>query len=112
MIIEAKEMPVEYRTGERLGTSTQLLGEALMHGQAKLFNRVVLRPGSAVPMHQHVGTFEAYYFLAGEGEADDNGTVRRIKAGDLMFTNDGEYHAVRNTGETDLEFIALVVYAR
>jgi len=111
MIIEAKDLPVDYRTGERLGTATQLLTEAQMHNRAKVFAHIRLRPGSITPLHQHVGTYEAFYFLAGEGEVDDNGTKKKVKAGDVMFTDDGEFHAVENTGSIELEYIALVVYS-
>lgn len=43
MIIQAENLRVEQRTGERLGTSTKLLEEEQMHGEAKVFARVALR---------------------------------------------------------------------
>ena len=109
MIIQAENLRVEQRTGERLGTSTKLLEEAQMHGEAKVFARVALRPGSMAPLHKHEGSFEAFYILAGKGEVNDNGVMAEVKVGDVMFTDDGESHSIRNTGETDLEYIALVV---
>ena len=80
-----------------------------MHGEAKVFARVALRPGSMAPLHKHEGSFEAFYILAGKGEVNDNGVTAQVKLGDVMFTDDGESHSIRNTGETDLEYIALVV---
>ena len=80
-----------------------------MHGEAKVFARVALRPGSMAPLHKHEGSFEAFYILAGKGEVNDNGVMAEVKVGDVMFTDDGESHSIRNTGETDLEYIALVV---
>ena len=109
MIIPAAQQRVEHRNGERLGTSTKLLEEEQMHGEAKVFARIALRPGSMAPLHKHEGSFEAFYILAGKGEVNDNGVMAEVKVGDVMFTDDGESHSIRNTGETDLEYIALVV---
>ena len=109
MIIQSENLRVEQRTGERLGTSTKLLEEAQMHGEAKVFARVALRPGSMAPLHKHEGSFEAFYILAGKGEVNDNGVTAQVKLGDVMFTDDGESHSIKNIGDTDLEYIALVV---
>ena len=109
MIIQSENLRVEQRTGERLGTSTTLLEEAQMHGEAKVFARVALRPGSMAPLHKHEGSFEAFYILAGKGEVNDNGVTAQVKLGDVMFTDDGESHSIKNIGDTDLEYIALVV---
>lgn len=109
MIIAAENLRVEQRTGERLGTSTKLLEESQMHGEAKVFARVLLKPGSRAPLHQHVGSFEAFYILAGQGLVNDNGTMQAVHVGDVVFTDDGESHSIENTGDTDLEYIALVI---
>lgn len=109
MIVRSQNLRVEQRTGERLGTSTKLLEEEQMHGEAKVFARVALRPGSMAPLHKHEGSFEAFYILAGQGEVNDNGAIAEVKVGDVMFTDDGECHSIRNVGETDLEYIALVI---
>jgi len=111
MIISSKKLSVEQRTGERLGTSIKLLEEYQMHGKAKVFARVALRPGSRGPLHQHVGSFEAFYILAGFSLVDDNGTMQKVKVGDVVFTDDGESHSIQNNGDTDLEYIALVIYS-
>ena len=55
MIIPAAQQRVEHRSGERLGTSTKLLEEEQMHGEAKVFARIALRPGACAPLHQHIG---------------------------------------------------------
>ena len=109
MIIRADNLRVEQRTGERLGTSTKLLEEEQMHNEAKVFARVALRPGSMAPLHKHEGSFEAFYILAGSGLVDDNGTMAEVRVGDVVFTDDGESHSIKNIGESDLEYIALVI---
>ena len=112
MIIPAAQQRVEHRNGERLGTSTKLLEEEQMHGKAKVFARIALRPGACAPLHQHVGSFEAFYILAGRGRVNDNGAIAEVGAGDVVFTDDGEYHGIENIGDGDLEYIALVINTR
>jgi hypothetical protein len=58
MIIRGKDLAVEQRIGERLGTSTKILTEEQMHNKSKVFAHIVLKPGSKTPLHKHEGTFE------------------------------------------------------
>ena len=108
MIYYAEELKVEERTGERNGTMTHLLTAEQMHGKSRLFARIVLRPGARVPEHRHEGDFEAYYILSGTGRINDNGVSKDVKAGDVILTDCGESHALENTGDSDLEFMALI----
>ena len=50
-----------------------------------------------------------YYILRGEGNYDDNGRIRPVKAGMWTFTPDGMGHGLTNTGDTDLVFMALII---
>ena len=108
MIFRSAEIPVEERTDERSGTVKRLIGLEQMHGKNRLFAHVVLRPGAQVSYHRHQGEFEVFYFLSGAGEVDDNGLSSPIQAGDVMFTDDGQSHAIKNTGAVDLEYMALI----
>ena len=111
MIIRSQNLKVEKRTEDRLGSFTKLLEQSQMHDKVKVFARVVLEPGSKVPFHQHVGSFEAFYILAGSGLVNDNGNLQQVKTGDVVFTDDSENHALENIGDVDLEYIALVIYS-
>lgn len=109
MITLSANLPVEQREGERLGTLTRLLATERMHNRIPLFARVLLKAGSRIPLHQHLGTFEAFYILSGKGRVIDNGNEATVSAGDIVFTDDGESHAIENPGPDDLEYVALVV---
>ena len=76
-----------------------------------LYARVTVPPGVAVPYHRHEGTGESYFFLSGEGEYDDNGVKRTVRAGDSTWTPSGSSHGLVNTGDKDLVFMALIVNA-
>ena len=89
---------------------TKLLEIDQMQGKGRLFARNVLAPGSSLGWHQHQGDIEAYYILTGAGTVDDNGTKVPVAAGDVVFTGNGEFHSIENTGSDNLEFIALVLY--
>ena len=108
MIYRSEDLQFEQRTGERNGSITHLLSTEQMHGKSRLFARIVLKPGARVPEHRHEGDFEAYYILSGSGRVDDNGTSKEVKAGDVILTDCGESHSLENTGDSDLEFMALI----
>ena len=71
--------------------------------------QVTLEPGCSLGYHEHHGESETYYILQGQGEYNDNGTYRPVKAGDITFTPDNHGHALANTGNTDLIFMALII---
>ena len=37
-------------------------------------------------------------------------TVRPVKTGDVTFTPDNHGHGLKNTGDTDLVFMALIIF--
>lgn len=109
MIIKAQDMNVEQRTGEREGTLTTLLENSHMHNKSNLFAKITLKPGRKTPYHKHEGDCEVYYIVSGHAQVNDNGSLKDAKAGDIIFTDNGESHSLENIGDTDLEFIALIL---
>lgn len=79
-------------------------------GHGRLFAKNVIKPGSSIGFHEHIGDFETYAILSGEGQVNDNGEMKNVKAGDLIVTRKGEKHGIKNTGTVDLEFIALILF--
>ena len=87
-----------------------ILNEEEMNGKGKMFSEVTIAPGCSLGYHEHVGNSETYYIIRGEGEYNDNGDLRPVKAGDVTFTPDGCGHGLRNTGLEDLVFMALIIF--
>lgn len=87
-----------------------LNGAPEMYNKGRVFNHLVLHPGCEVGWHVHQGDGETYYILKGHGTYNDNGTVVEVGPGDVTFTDSGEGHALLNSGEEDLEAIALILY--
>lgn len=75
------------------------------------FAKATLAPGAEVGYHIHSTDSEAYYFLSGEGEYTENGKTYRVGAGDVTYTPMGEGHGVKNVGQENLVFIALILNA-
>ena len=80
----------------------EILDAEQLNGKCGLYAQVTLEPGCSLGYHEHHGESETYYILQGQGEYNDNGTYRPVKAGDITFTPDNHGHALANTGNTDL----------
>lgn len=74
-----------------------------------LFSRVTLEPKCELGYHEHHGETETYYILSGTGIYNDNGTEVEVEAGDVTFCEDGNGHGLRNVGDDDLAFVALIL---
>lgn len=86
-----------------------ILGEKELNGKCRLYAQVTLEPGCSLGFHEHHGESETYYIISGEGIYSDNGNLRMVKAGEKTFTPDGCGHALSNTGNEDLVFMALII---
>lgn len=82
-----------------------------LHGTARQWGLSVIPVGCSIGQHTHTGDFEVYYFLKGKGLLNDNGEVIEVGPGDMMMCNDGDYHALENIGDEDLEYIAVIAYS-
>jgi len=75
----------------------------------KLFSLIELKPGEEVEYHMHVGESETYFILSGHGIYNDNGNKVEAVPGMVTLTPSGEGHALKNTGDDMLSFIALIL---
>lgn len=87
-----------------------LNGADEMYGKGRMFNVMTLEPGNSIGEHAHSGDNEIFYIISGTGEYCDNGTWTTLSAGDAAICNDGDSHAMKNTSDSPLEFIALILY--
>lgn len=75
----------------------------------RLFAKLTIAPGCSIGEHRHIGEAELFYFVSGSGVVIDDGERVNVSAGDAMTTGDGHSHGVENTGDVDLEMIAVIV---
>ena len=91
-----------------------LLKEALLTNEelganCRMFSRVTLKAGCELGFHEHHGEIEAYYILSGNGVYLDDENEIMVEAGDVTYCDDGHGHGLKNTGDEDLAFVALIL---
>ncbi|MCI8631960.1 MAG: cupin domain-containing protein [Lachnospiraceae bacterium] len=86
-----------------------LLDEKQLNGKCGLYAEVTIAPGCSLGYHEHHHESETYFIIKGQGNYNDNGSIRPVKAGDVTFTPDGCGHGIENTGDEDLVFMALII---
>ena len=75
----------------------------------RMYGFIELLPGEEVPYHIHEGESEMYYILSGSGVYNDNGEEIEIIPGSITMTPSGSGHGLKNTGEENLNFMALIL---
>ena len=115
MIRTPQEMTIDQRAQMRGGTGTVTIEHLLNQSDfspganCRLCAKLTLPPGASIGPHEHLTEDEVYYITAGEGLLDDGETQTRVTVGDAILTGNGASHSIANTGETDLEFLAVIV---
>ncbi|SFI29686.1 Cupin domain-containing protein [Tindallia magadiensis] len=79
-------------------------------GKGRLYGISIIHPGDSIGMHRHEGEQEAYFILEGEAHYNDNGREVQLNPGDFTLCRDGESHAIANQGDTDLKYVAMIMY--
>ncbi len=87
----------------------RLLDDEQLNGKCGLYANVKIEKDCSLGYHEHHGESETYYILNGEGDYDDNGKTVHVKKGDVVFCPSGSGHALENTGDQTLEFMALII---
>jgi mannose-6-phosphate isomerase-like protein (cupin superfamily) len=114
MVRRAGEMRSEARSemggGKGIVDVIHILEKTELRSHGRLFARNILKPGTSIGYHQHVGDFEIYYIAKGEGIFNDNGVLIPVRAGDVGIIDNMQSHAIENTGSNEMEVIAVVLY--
>lgn len=88
-------------------------GPEALNRKGRAFNHCFLAPGAGLGFHRHEDTTEILYILNGQGlYTDETGAITLLHPGDTATTGGGQGHSLFCTGETTLEFIALVLFAQ
>ncbi|OHD77235.1 MAG: cupin [Spirochaetes bacterium RIFOXYC1_FULL_54_7] len=114
MVRKASGMRSEARSemggGKGIVDVIHILEKNELKSHGRLFARNILKPGTSIGFHQHVGDFEIYYIAKGEGVFNDNGVLIPVCAGDVGIIDNLQSHAIENTGIVEMEVIAVVLY--
>lgn len=72
------------------------------------YTSICLAPGEATPGHSHTLVEELTVFRAGSGQIEIENDCYEVCAGSVSVVPAGEYHRIRNVGDTNLE--AVIVF--
>ena len=87
-----------------------LNGPDEMYRKGRVFCHTTVLPGSSVGYHTHNGDAETYYVISGHGTFNDNGELKKVGPGDVLYTGDGEGHSLEATEGEPVDVIALILY--
>ena len=102
----------EFRGGIGDISMFHFLNEQEVKGVGRLFAKTVIPPGNSIGEHTHEGDMEAYYILKGKALVVDNGEEVVLEPGDCNICVDGDAHAIKNIGDEDLEYLAIILYSK
>ena len=114
MIRKQSDYRIDERPEMRGGNGTVRIGRLFESGTelkspTRLCAKLYLEPGVSIGFHRHENEEEIFVIVKGQGEIDDNGTLKQVAAGDSILTGNGAGHAVRNTGSETLEILAVII---
>lgn len=66
----------------------------------------VLPPGTSIAVHDHPAEEEIYFILEGRGIVTESGEEREVGPGDMVLTQPGGSHGLRNHTREPLRMIA------
>ena len=112
MVIRREEMQKDQRNNMRGGEGTI----DLLHFDKKenmrncrLLSQITIPAGGSIGEHRHDNETEYFIILDGEGMVNDNGHQTAIHSGDVLKTGEGASHSIRNTGDTPLSMLAIII---
>ena len=86
------------------GISVKMLVDRVFGAELLTMFTVDYEPGGSAQVHDHPFE-ETYFFLDGEIEAELDGQVHTIRAGDVVFSSVGATHGFFNTGSGRVRWI-------
>lgn len=107
-----KETILNLKSGDGKIDLINILSIEEMEENGRLFAVNVVPPGCSIGSHLHNGDFETYYIIRGMAEVNDCGHICEVNPGDVVICKNGSFHGIRNIGEEDLEYIALILYSK
>jgi mannose-6-phosphate isomerase-like protein (cupin superfamily) len=102
----------EFRGGKGSVTMEHFMDQATSGGTGRLFAKFTLPPGASIGLHKHEGDCEVYYILGGKALVNDDGETAEVGPGDVTFCPDGGSHSIENIGESDLTYMAAILFTK
>ena len=111
-IPETPTLLEHFKGGEGCVQKFDILTADEMYGKGRVCAFMRLAPGHEVGRHRHEGDSEVFYILSGKGKYLLDGELVDVEPGDILFVDDGEEHYLLNSGDADLDYIAVVLFSK
>ena len=85
-----------------------LLSEKQLNGICTYVSCITLDPGCEIGNHTHSEDSEMYFLIEGSAMYTDNGEDCEVHAGDVMFCEKGDSHAIKNASDAPVRFVAVI----
>jgi mannose-6-phosphate isomerase-like protein (cupin superfamily) len=82
-------------------------GQELL-AENRLFAKLTIEPGDNIGYHLHENEEEVFIILSGIAEADDNGKIVILEAGDTILTGNGNGHSIKCISSEPLTLLAVI----
>jgi len=102
------ELRERMRDGEGTVTITHLVEQENLRN-CRLMATIELPVGAGIGEHTHTDETEYYIIHTGEGLVGEKDGEKKVYAGDVVITRDGEAHSIRNTGSIPLVITAVII---
>jgi mannose-6-phosphate isomerase-like protein (cupin superfamily) len=79
----------------------------LHHTPVQSLAEATLEPGQATERHHHGRTEEIYLVTKGSGSLEVDGETRRVRPGDAILIQPGEWHTLENDGTSELTILCM-----
>ena len=78
-------------------------------GKMRVIAELTLETGCSIGRHSHTGEAELFIVKQGTATVDDDGEIGKCAPGDIVYTTNGNFHALANEEEEPLVVYALIV---
>jgi len=113
MIKKKNEQLTEVRDAMRGGSGSVTIRHFFkkdeFNAKSRLCAELIIPPGAGIGEHEHNEEDEVYLIRKGTAIITDNGEEIEVGPGDAILTGNSSSHAIRNSGETDLVLIAVIM---
>ena len=113
MLKKEEDMLIEQRENMRGGNGIinfqHIFRQDEMQAKCRLCAKITVPVGASIGVHQHNDEDEIFVIQKGQGICDDGENRKKFVAGDAILTVHGGKHSIENTGDEDIQFIAIVM---
>jgi mannose-6-phosphate isomerase-like protein (cupin superfamily) len=113
MIKKSKNMEVEVRKDMRGGKGDikiiHYFKKDEIKAKCRLCAKLLIPPGASIGLHPHNEEDEIFIITKGKGIINEGNSEYPVEPGDATLTKSGEEHSIRNSGDEDLEVIAVII---